>query len=134
MLDVLRSIIQEVSRASDLESVLDIIVERVRTAMNTEVCSIYLRDDAEENVGTGSVGLTSSDLELSHDGATNQIIGMRFNGISIPQGATNFSISARSDRMGIQLLGHSFELPTAGYLDSDPIFPGTVQCPSDGMP
>ncbi|GEM_PF-5249847 len=45
-------------------------------------------DDAEENVGTGSIGLTSSDLELSHDGATNQIIGMRFNGISIPQGAT----------------------------------------------
>jgi biotin-dependent carboxylase-like uncharacterized protein len=47
---------------------------------------------------------------------------------------TNFSVSARGDRMGIQLLGQSFDLPTAGYLDSDPIFPGTVQCPSDGVP
>lgn len=47
---------------------------------------------------------------------------------------TNFSVSARGDRMGIQLLGQAFELPTAGYLDSDPIFPGTVQCPTDGVP
>ena len=47
---------------------------------------------------------------------------------------TNFSISARSDRMGLQLLGQSFDLPTAGYLDSDPIFPGCVQCPADGVP
>jgi biotin-dependent carboxylase-like uncharacterized protein len=47
---------------------------------------------------------------------------------------TNFSVSARGDRMGIQLLGQSFDLPTAGYLDSDPIFPGTIQCPSDGVP
>ena len=47
---------------------------------------------------------------------------------------TNFSVSARSDRMGLQLLGKSFDLPTAGYLDSDPIFPGCVQCPADGVP
>jgi len=47
---------------------------------------------------------------------------------------TNFSVSGRGDRMGIQLLGKTFDLPTAGYLDSDPIFPGCVQCPSDGVP
>ena len=47
---------------------------------------------------------------------------------------TNFSVSGRGDRMGIQLLGKTFELPIAGYLDSDPIFPGCVQCPSDGVP
>lgn len=45
MLDVLRSVIQEVNRASDLQSVLEIIVERVRDAMTTEVCSIYLKDE-----------------------------------------------------------------------------------------
>ena len=33
MLDVLRSVIQEVSRAGDLNSVLNIIVERVQEAM-----------------------------------------------------------------------------------------------------
>ena len=48
MLDILRSVIQEVNRARDLTTVLDIIVERVRDAMKTEVCSIYLMDEASE--------------------------------------------------------------------------------------
>ncbi len=43
-------------------------------------------DDAEESA-TGSMSLTSSDLELVYDGS-NQIVGMRFNGISIPRGAS----------------------------------------------
>ncbi|QUM75744.1 hypothetical protein HWV00_05590 [Moritella sp. 24] len=43
-------------------------------------------DDAEEKAD-GRVKRTSSDLELVYDGS-NQIIGMRFNNISIPQGAT----------------------------------------------
>lgn len=47
---------------------------------------------------------------------------------------SNFTVSARSDRMGMQLQGRSFDLPTAGYLDSAPIFPGCVQCPTDGQP
>ncbi|MBN1670144.1 MAG: fibronectin type III domain-containing protein [Kiritimatiellae bacterium] len=46
-------------------------------------------DDAEENVGTGATYLDSSDLELILEGtATEQIVGMRFNGVAIPQGAT----------------------------------------------
>jgi VCBS repeat-containing protein len=43
-------------------------------------------DDAEED-DAGGMSLTSSDLELVFDGS-NQIVGMRFNGIDIPQGAT----------------------------------------------
>jgi hypothetical protein len=46
-------------------------------------------DDAEEKP-TGSVSLSSSDLELVYDGAV-QTIGIRFTGIDVPQGA---SISA----------------------------------------
>jgi biotin-dependent carboxylase-like uncharacterized protein len=46
----------------------------------------------------------------------------------------NFTVSARSDRMGMQLQGRVFELPAAGYLDSTPIFPGCLQCPPDGQP
>jgi uncharacterized protein YjiK len=42
-------------------------------------------DDAEESA-TGSVSLTSSDLELVFDGS-NQTVGMRFNGVAIPRGA-----------------------------------------------
>lgn len=44
MLNSLRSIVQEVNSARDLPSVLKIIVARVKNAMNTQVCSIYLRD------------------------------------------------------------------------------------------
>jgi|GEM_PF-4025529 len=42
-------------------------------------------DDAEEK-SSGSVGTSSSDLELVYDGS-DQTVGMRFNGATIPQGA-----------------------------------------------
>lgn len=45
MLDVLRRVIQEVNAAGDLTKALDIIVDRVRSAMGTEVCSVYLLDE-----------------------------------------------------------------------------------------
>jgi phosphotransferase system enzyme I (PtsP) len=44
MLDSLRSIVKEVNIAGHLQSVLDITVARVKVAMGTEVCSIYLRE------------------------------------------------------------------------------------------
>lgn len=43
-------------------------------------------DDAEES-SSGSMSLTSGDLELVHD-STDQTVGLRFNGLTIPQGAT----------------------------------------------
>ncbi len=42
-------------------------------------------DDAEQTVNTGSVSLTSSDLELLQDGA-RQIVGIRFQNVRIPKG------------------------------------------------
>jgi uncharacterized protein YjiK len=42
-------------------------------------------DDAEE-AASGSVRLGSNDLELVYDGS-NQTVGLRFNGVSVPQGA-----------------------------------------------
>ncbi|KEQ16383.1 phosphoenolpyruvate--protein phosphotransferase [Endozoicomonas numazuensis] len=44
MLNTLRTIVQEVSAAPDLQAALNIIVQRVREAMETEVCSVYLYD------------------------------------------------------------------------------------------
>jgi hypothetical protein len=44
-------------------------------------------DDAEENNSNGSIKLNSGDLELSIDNSNEQTIGMRFNGLGIPQGA-----------------------------------------------
>jgi len=46
-------------------------------------------DDGEEVVSTGAVDLTSSgDLEMPYDGSTLQIVGLRFTGVTVPQGAT----------------------------------------------
>jgi len=42
--------------------------------------------DAEEN-STGVVTLDSSDLEFVQDGVDNQVVGMRFGNLQIPQGA-----------------------------------------------
>ena len=44
MLEMLRNIVQEVNSAECLDDALEIIVERVREAMATEVCSVYMRD------------------------------------------------------------------------------------------
>lgn len=44
MLNSLRQIVQEVIAASELDEVLEIIVKRVKAAMNADVCSVYLRD------------------------------------------------------------------------------------------
>lgn len=45
-------------------------------------------DDAEQDINNGSMYLTSSDLELLQDGSSEQLVGIRFNGVNIPQGAT----------------------------------------------
>ena len=45
-------------------------------------------DDAEENLGSGSVSTAGNDLELVTDGATSQEVGIRFQNLAIPQGAT----------------------------------------------
>lgn len=44
MLNTLRKIVQEVNTAKDLKSALGIIVQRVKEAMGSQVCSVYLLD------------------------------------------------------------------------------------------
>ena len=48
MLGILRSIVQDVNSAPTFRDALDVIVARVREAMGTEVCSIYLVDPARD--------------------------------------------------------------------------------------
>ena len=59
-------------------------------------------DDAEQNLATGAVNLTSTDLELVTDGAIQQQVGIRFTNISIPPGAyvTNAFIQYTTDDNG----------------------------------
>lgn len=58
MIEQLRRIVQEVNSAQDLQNALDIIVRRVRDALNTHVCSVFLLDsDLNSHVLMASEGL-----------------------------------------------------------------------------
>ena len=67
MLETLRQIVQEVNAAEGLDDALEIIVRRVREAMGTEVCSVYMRDNgsgrfifrATEGLNREQVGVAS---------------------------------------------------------------------------
>lgn len=79
MLESLRSIVQEVNAVDDLQSVLEITVSRVLSAMSTEVCSIYLREPtldrmvfmATEGLNKDFVGKISM---ASNEGLVGQIV------------------------------------------------------------
>ncbi len=85
----------------------------------------YYKDDAEETVATGSVDRTSSDLELMHDaGSSEQLIGLRFQDVNIPQGATitsatiEFEIdSRRTGDLALRIYGEDIDSANY-YLDS----------------
>ena len=80
-------------------------------------------DDAEEKA-TGSVGLTSTDLELVYD-VSNQVVGMRFNNVNIPKGAaiTNayiqFTVNeAQSEATSLLIQGQAVD-NAATFTDCD---------------
>lgn len=75
MLNALRSIVQEVNAAADLNSVLNIIVCRVREAMNTEVCSAYLRNNLSEFVLMATEGLNKSAVGQVKLGLNEGLVG-----------------------------------------------------------
>ncbi len=60
MLNSLRSIVQEVNSARDLASALNIIVQRVKAVMATEVCSAYLRNGKGQYVLMATEGLNQT--------------------------------------------------------------------------
>ncbi|WP_137819262.1 phosphoenolpyruvate--protein phosphotransferase [Pseudomonas sp. 2FG] len=67
MLNTLRKIVQEVNSAKDLKAALTIIVQRVKEAMGSQVCSVYLLDPetnrfvlmATEGLNKRSIGKVS---------------------------------------------------------------------------
>ncbi len=63
MLERLRSIVQKVNAARDLQSALDIIVHKVRLALDTQVCSVFLLDkDINAHVLMASDGLKKESI------------------------------------------------------------------------
>ncbi|MGO1462572.1 MAG: phosphoenolpyruvate--protein phosphotransferase [Oleiphilaceae bacterium] len=81
MLSILRSLVQEVNSARDLQEALGIIVSRVQKAMGTEVCSVYLLDPvsnryilmATEGLYAQAIGLVS----LAHSEGLVGLVGSR---------------------------------------------------------
>lgn len=76
MLNTLRTIVQEVSAASDLKAALQIIVQRVRDTMQTDVCSVYLFDN-EQNEYTLSAteGLNDSAVGVVKIAQSEGLVG-----------------------------------------------------------
>lgn len=77
MLDRLREIVQEVNSARDLQSALDVIVTRVRAAMDTQVCSVYLMDpDIDSHVLMASEGLNRESVGHVSLSAGEGLVGL----------------------------------------------------------
>jgi phosphotransferase system, enzyme I, PtsP len=77
MLSVLRNIVQEVNAAGDLEEALQIIVRRVRAALNTQVCSVYLRDPANGRyVFRATQGLNPKLVGVASLAASDGLVGL----------------------------------------------------------
>ena len=48
----------------------------------------HYKDDAEENINNGYMVFSSSDLEMSKDSSTQQLVGVRFREVNLPKDAT----------------------------------------------
>jgi phosphotransferase system enzyme I (PtsP) len=81
MLKTLQRIVQEVNSARTLDETLSIIVRRVRRAMKTDVCSVYLLDDNRQRyILMDSMGLKKESIKqvsLEADQGFVGYVGMR---------------------------------------------------------
>lgn len=77
MLDVLKSIIQDVNEAGSLTDVLKIIVTRVQEAMGTDVCSVYLLDpDSNRYILMATQGLNQDSVGKVSLGYSEGLVGL----------------------------------------------------------
>lgn len=77
MLETLRSIIQEVNGAKDLNSSLAIITKRVQRSLSTRVCSVYLLDtNIDRYVLMASIGLDEAAVGKVSLGAKEGLVGL----------------------------------------------------------
>lgn len=77
MLETLRHIVQEVNAAEGLGDALQIIVRRVRDAMGTQVCSVYLRDAGSGRyVLRATQGLNQEQVGVASLDAGDGLVGL----------------------------------------------------------
>ncbi|MCP8688935.1 phosphoenolpyruvate--protein phosphotransferase [Marinobacterium sedimentorum] len=77
MLEILRKIVQEVSAAPDLDSVLDLIVRRIQRAMRTQMCSVYLFNTKKQRyILMATQGLNKDAVGTVSLSASEGIVGL----------------------------------------------------------
>ncbi len=77
MLSTLRRIIQEVTVAKDLDQALEVIVLRVKKAMDVDVCSVYMTDKVQgENVLMATDGLNDEAVGMVRLKKDQGLIGL----------------------------------------------------------
>ena len=77
MLETLQEIVQRVTAAGDLHEALEIVVHRVKAAMNTDVCSVYVRDPAAaQYVLMATEGLNPNAVDKIRMAAGEGIVGL----------------------------------------------------------
>ena len=77
MLEMLRAIVQEVNEAEGLNEALEIIVDRVRDAMDTQVCSVYMHDpDTERYVFQATRGLNTDQVGNASLASGEGLVGL----------------------------------------------------------
>ena len=119
MLDALRSIVQEVNAAADLQIALNIIVRRVRAVMDTEVCTVYLRDpNSGRYVFMANEGLNPSfvgKISLAADEGLVGQVATREEPLNLGRCriASQLSLFTRHRRRVISLLSRRADYPSA---------------------
>lgn len=77
MLEILGNIVQEVNTARGLNEALQIIVRRVREAMKTQVCSVYMRDAASGSlIFRATQGLNPEQAGVASLAAGEGLVGL----------------------------------------------------------
>ncbi len=77
MLEILGNIVQEVNTARGLNEALQIIVRRVRDAMKTQVCSVYMRDATSGRiVFRATQGLNPEQVGVASLAAGEGLVGL----------------------------------------------------------
>src|SRR5512147_1996619 len=80
MLDALRRIVQEVNAAHNLDDALSLIVERVKSALHADVCSVYMTDHSR-----------GEHVLMATDGLPPQVVGQVR--LKLGQGLTGLAAS-----------------------------------------
>jgi len=111
MLDSLRRIVQEVNSAPDLDEALKLIVERVKSVIHTDVCSVYLVDaSAREHVLMATNGLRRNAVgrvRLPYDAGLIGLVASR---------AEPVNVENAPDHPNFRFVAATGEAPFHGFL------------------